>query len=156
MLVAGMGEPSETTTPARAALFNYGSTDPVVLAHMDWAVYALAGTTFATNGGGADLATASNASLRERLAEVSGVDISNPVALNNLLWGTEGSVPNNGILSVSDFQGIPLYGVALFLLGAQSDAFGTMITYGIGLTQLLGIAYDWAGIWIDMVGGVPL
>ena len=156
MLVAGMGEPSETTTPARAALFGYSSTDPVVLTHMDWAVYALAGTTFATNGGGADLATSSNASLRERLAEVSGVDIANPVALNNLLWGTEGSVPNNGILSVSDFQGIPLYGVALFLLGAQSDAFGTMITYGIGLTQLLGLAYDWAGLWIDMVGGVPL
>ena len=156
MLVAGMGEPSETTTPARAALFGYSSTDPVVLTHMDWAVYALAGTTFATNGGGADLATSSNASLRERLAEVSGVDIANPVALNNLLWGTEGSVPNNGILSVSDFQGIPLYGVALFLLGAQSDSFGTMITYGIGLTQLLGLAYDWAGIWIDMVGGVPL
>jgi hypothetical protein len=156
MLVAGMGEPSETTTPARAALFGYSSTDPVVLTHMDWAVYALAGTTFATNGGGADLATSSNASLRERLAEVSGVDIANPVALNNLLWGTEGSVPNNGILSVSDFQGIPLYGVALFLLGAESDAFGTMITYGIGLTQLLGLAYNWAGLWIDMVGGVPL
>jgi hypothetical protein len=156
MLVAGMGEPSETTTPARAALFNYGSTDPVVLTHMDWAVYALAGTTFATNGGGADLATSSNASLRERLAEVSGVDIANPVALNNLLWGSEGSSPNNGILSVSDFQGIPLYGVALFLLGAQGNLLDTMLTYEIGLTQLMGIAYDWAGIWIDMVGGVPL
>ncbi len=154
MLVAGMGAPSETTTPARAALFGYGSTDPVVLTHMDWAVYALAGTTFATNGGGADLETATD--LRERLAEVSGVDIANPEALNNILWGTEGSSPNNGILSVSDFQGIPLYGVALFLLGAQSDAFGTMLTYGIGLTQLLGLAYDWAGLWIDMVGGVPL
>ncbi len=156
MLVAGMGEPSETTTPVRAALYGYGSTDPVVLTHMDWAVYALAGSTFATNGGGADLATASNASLRERLAEVSGVDIANPVALNNILWGSEGSDPNNGILSVSDFGGIPLYGVALFLLGAQSDAFGTMVTYGIGLTQLLGLSYDWAGLWIDMVGGVPL
>jgi len=156
MLVAGMGEPSETVTPDRAEKFDYGSTDPVVLTHMDWAIYALTATTFVANGGGEDLATSSNASLRERLAEVSGVDIANPVALNNLLWGSEGSVPNNGILSVSDFQGIPLYGVALFLLGAQSDAFGTMITYGIGLTQLLGIAYDWAGIWIDMVGGVPL
>ncbi len=154
MLVAGMGEPSETTTPARAALFGYGSTDPVVLAHMDWAVYALAGTTFVTNGGGADLETATD--LRERLAEVSGVDIANPEALNNILWGSEGSSPNNGILSVSDFQGVPLYGVALFLLGAQSDAFGTMVTYGIGLTQLLGLSYDWAGLWIDMVGGVPL
>ena len=154
MLVAGMGAPSETTTPARAALFGYSGTDPVVLTHMDWAVYALAGTTFATNGGGADLETATD--LRERLAEVSGVDIANPEALNNILWGSEGSSPNNGILSVSDFQGIPLYGVALFLLGAQSDAFGTMVTYGIGLTQLLGLAYDWAGLWIDMVGGVPL
>ena len=156
MLVAGMGEPSETVTPDRAEKFDYGSTDPVVLTHMDWAIYALTATTFVANGGGEDLATSSNASLRERLAEVSGVDIANPVALNNLLWGSEGSVPNNGILSVSDFQGIPLYGVALFLLGAQSDAFGTMITYGIGLTQLLGLAYDWAGLWIDMVGGVPL
>ena len=154
MLVAGMGAPSETTTPARAALFGYSGTDPVVLTHMDWAVYALAGTTFVTNGGGAELETATD--LRERLAEVSGVDIANPEALNNILWGSEGSSPNNGILSVSDFQGIPLYGVALFLLGAQSDAFGTMVTYGIGLTQLLGLAYDWAGLWIDMVGGVPL
>ena len=156
MLVAGMGEPSEATTSSRAALLGYASTDPEELAHIDWAVYALAGTIFQSQGGGEDLSTLSNASLRARLAEVSGVDIANPVALNNILWGTEGSSPNNGILSVSDFQGIPLYGVALFLLGAQGDVFGTMLTYGIGLTQLMGLAYDWAGIWIDMVGGVPL
>ena len=85
-----MGEPSEDTASPRAALLGYASTDPEGLAHIDWAVYALAGTIFQSQGGGEDLSTLSNASLRARLAEVSGVDIANPVALNNILWGTEG------------------------------------------------------------------
>ena len=45
----------------------------------------------------------------------------------------------------------PLNGNILFLLGAQSNAFDTMSIYGIGLSQLLGIA-DWAGAWIGMLG----
>ena len=149
MLIAGMGEPSASVTPIRASLLGYGSTDPVETTLMDWAVYGLAGTTFLANGGLADLTTVDD--MRERLAEVSGIDIPNTQALNNVIFGVEGADIPNGLLSVSDYAGIPLNGVALFLLGAQSDAFGTMTTYGIGLTQLLGLS-DWSGGWIGMVG----
>ena len=52
MLVAGMGEPGGATTSTRAALLGYASADPEELAHIDWAVYALAGTIFQSPGGG--------------------------------------------------------------------------------------------------------
>ena len=149
MLIAGMGEPSETVTPMRAALLGYGSTDPVELTHMDWAVYALAGQEFLSAGGMADLTQVDD--LRQRLVEVSGVDIPNPDVLNGVIFGTPDAEIPNGLLSISDYSGIPLNGVALFLLGAQGDLFGTMTTYGIGLTQLLGLS-DYAGEWIGMVG----
>ena len=149
MLIAGMGEPSETVTPMRAALLGYGSTDPVELTHMDWAVYALAGQEFLSAGGMADLTQVDD--LRQRLVEVSGVDIPNPDVLNGVIFGTPDADIPNGLLSISDYSGIPLNGVALFLLGAQGDLFGTMTTYGIGLTQLLGLS-DYAGEWIGMVG----
>ncbi len=145
MLAAGIGEPSEATTPVRAALYGYDASDN----ETDWAVYAMAGKKFTDHGGGADLAQVTD--LRERLNTVSGVDIANAEALNNVVFGVEGVSPENGLLSVSDYNGIPLNGVALFLLGAQADAFGTMVQYGIGLTQLLGLS-DWAGEWIGMVG----
>ncbi|MCH2441601.1 MAG: hypothetical protein MK169_04065 [Candidatus Thalassarchaeum sp.] len=151
MLVAGMGEPSEATTPSRAALLGYASSDPEELAHIDWAVYALAGTIFQNHGGGADLTTVSNASLRARLNEVSGVDITDSSVLNGVIFGTPDAEIPNGLLSVSDYSGIPLNGIALFLLGAQGDLFGTMTTYGIGLTQLLGLS-DYGGEWIGLVG----
>ncbi|MGB1801672.1 MAG: hypothetical protein ACPHKZ_01355 [Candidatus Thalassarchaeaceae archaeon] len=149
MLIAGMGEPSETVTPMRAALLGYGSTDPVELTHMDWAVYALAGQEFLSAGGMADLTQVDN--LRERLDEVSGVDISNPDVLNGVIFGTPDAEIPNGLLSVSDYSGIPLNGIALFLLGADADLFGTMTTYGIGLTQLLGLS-TYAGEWIGLSG----
>jgi len=149
MLIAGMGEPSETVTPMRAALLGYGSTDPVELTHMDWAVYALAGQEFLSAGGMADLTQVDN--LRERLDAVSGVDISNPDVLNGVIFGTPDADIPNGLLSVSDYSGIPLNGVALFLLGADADLFGTMTTYGIGLTQLLGLS-TYAGEWIGLSG----
>ena len=149
MLAAGMGEPSEATTPVRAALYGYSDASAAEMAAIDWAVYAMAGTNFVAMGGGKEIDSIED--WRERLAEVSGVDIPNPDALNNVLFGTEGSNPNNGMLMESDFGGIPLFGVALFLLGAQGDAFSTMVTYSIGLTQLLGLA-DWGGAWIGMLG----
>ena len=58
----------------RAALLGYGSTDPVELTHMDWAVYALAGQEFFPPRL-ADLTQVDD--LRQRLDEVSGVDITN-------------------------------------------------------------------------------
>ena len=75
MLVAGMGEPNEVVTPTRAMLYGYSDVSEPERTHLDWAVYALAGQTFLANGGGVDLTTVDNQSLRERLAEVSGVDI---------------------------------------------------------------------------------
>ena len=149
-LVAALGEPSEAVTQQRAGLLGYGTTDPTEILMMDWAIYAAVASMFLGHGGGADLTTADD--LRQRLTEVSGVDIANPVALEYLMYGIDPDTGlGAGLLTTVDFNGIPLDGVALFLLGAQSDAFGTMVSYGIGLTQLLGLA-DWAGGWIGMVG----
>ena len=149
MLVAGMGEPSESVTPMRAMLYGYADVAEPERTHIDWAVYALAGTNFLTNGGGADLTTVDNN--RERLQTVSGVDIANPDALDFLLFGINEDGLAQGIIQETDFNGLPLNGNILFLLGAQSNAFDTMSIYGIGLSQLLGIA-DWAGAWIGMLG----
>jgi hypothetical protein len=149
MLVAGMGEPNEVVTPTRAMLYGYSDVSEPERTHIDWAVYALAGSTFLANGGGADLTTTDNN--RERLQEVSGVNIANPAVLEYLLFGINEDGLAEGIIQETDFNGLPLNGNILFLLGAQGDAFSTMSTYGIGLTQLLGLA-DWAGAWIGMLG----
>ena len=149
MLVAGMGAPDGgVVTQTRAALYGYADAGDDMAA-IDLAVYALAGNTFLAHGGGADLTQVTD--LRQRLNEVSGVDITNPDVLNGVIFGTPDAEIPNGLLSVSDYSGIPLNGIALFLLGAQGDLFGTMTTYGIGLTQLLGLS-DYAGEWIGMVG----
>jgi hypothetical protein len=151
MLVAGMGEPNDVVTPTRAMLYGYSDVSEPERTHLDWAVYALAGQTFLANGGGVDLTTIDNQSLRERLVEVSGVDIANPEVLNYILFGINEDGLASGLIQETDFNGLPLNGNILFLLGAQSDAFSTMSTYGVGLTQLLGLA-DWAGAWIGMLG----
>ena len=149
MLVAGMGAPDGgVVTQTRAALYGYADAGDDMAA-IDLAVFALAGNTFLAHGGGADLTQVTD--LRQRLNEVSGVDITNPDVLNGVIFGTPDAEIPNGLLSVSDYSGIPLNGIALFLLGAQGDLFGTMTTYGIGLTQLLGLS-DYAGEWIGMVG----
>lgn len=150
MLIAGMGEPSEATTATRAALLGYSSADAATLTHIDWAVYALAGAEFLEHGGGADLTTVDD--LRQRLDEVSGVDIASPEVLDYLMFGIDPETGlGAGLLTTVDFNGIPLDGVALFLLGAQADSFGTMISYNIGLVQLLSLS-NWAGAWIGMLG----
>ena len=149
MLVAGMGAPDGgVTTQTRAALYGYADSGEQMNA-IDLAVYSLAGGSFLARGGGAELSEATD--LRERLDEVSGVDITDPDVLNGVIFGTPDADIPNGLLSVSDYSGIPLNGVALFLLGAQGDLFGTMTTYGIGLTQLLGLS-DYGGEWIGLVG----
>ncbi len=149
MLITGMGAPSDSVTAARAALYGYSGD---MATHMDWAVYSLAASKFAENGAGAEIVRGmDNVSLRERLEAVSGVSITNNVALNNVVFGAEGEALGDGFLSLTDYNGVPLHGVALFLLGAQSDAFTTMVHYEIGLTQLLDLA-DYSGGWIGMVG----
>ena len=145
MLVAGMGEPSESVTPMRAMLYGYGDVTEPERTHIDWAVYALAGTNFLGHGGGADLTTVDNN--RERLLEVSGVDIANPDALEHVLFGIGETGLAEGIIQETDFNGLPLNGNILFLLGASANAFEAMGTYGIGLSQLLGLA-DYADCWL--------
>lgn len=165
MLAAGIGEPADETTAVRAAL--YGYSDRLDTTLIDWTVYALAGITFQSNGGGADLESAEN--LRERFRTASdpnsqqdsnnngimyddGIDIVNADTLNYLLFGiNEDTGLGAGLLTETDFNGIPLNGVALLLLGAQSDAFGTMLEYNVNLAQVLALA-DYAGGWIGMVG----
>jgi len=150
MLIAGMGEPNSTTTAVRAHLLGYSTLEEPHLTLTDWTVYSLAGSKFLENGGGANLSAVDD--LRQRLLAVSGVDVTNSAALEYLIFGiNEETGLGAGLLTTVDFNGIPLDGVALFLLGAQSDAFGTMVEYGIGLTQLLALS-DWAGGWIGMVG----
>jgi hypothetical protein len=149
MIVAGMGAPSEIVTPGRAMLYGYSDVSEPERTYIDWAVYALAGSTFLANGGGADLTTTDNN--RERLKEVSGVDIPNPEVLEYLLFGINEDGLATGIIQETDFNGLPLNGNILFLLGAQSDAFSTMSSYGIGLQAVLGVA-NWAGAWIGMLG----
>ncbi len=145
MLVAGMGEPSESVTPVRAMLYGYGDVAEPEKTHIDWAVYALAGSNFLGNGGGADLTTVDNN--RERLLEVSGVDIANPDALEHVLFGIGETGLAEGIIQETDFNGLPLNGNILFLLGASANAFEAMGTYGIGLSQLLGLA-NYADCWL--------
>ena len=151
MLVAGMGAPDGgAVTQTRAALYGYGE-DPNIAA-IDLGVYALAGNTFLANGGGADITTVDNN--RERLKEVSGVDVPNPAALDFLLFGINDDGLAQGIVQETDFDGLPLNGNILFLLGADGDLLGTMDTYGVGIQTILGIA-AWAGGWIGM-GYEPL
>ena len=158
VLIAGMGEPNAATTELRAGLLGYGDLSEPDLTLVDWTVYSLAGAKFLENGGGANLSSVDD--LRERLNVVtmaacncmSGVDITNPVALDYVIFGMNQETGlAAGLLTTADFNGIPIDGVALFLLGAQSDAFTTMVEYGIGLSQLLGLS-DWAGEWTGLVG----
>ena len=145
MLVAGMGEPSESVTPMRAMLYGYGDVEEPERTHIDWAVYAMAGTTFLGHGGGEDLTTVDNN--RERLKEISGVDIANPVALEHVLFGIGETGLAEGLIQTTDYNGLPLNGNILFLLGASANAFEAMGTYGIGLSQLLGLA-NYADCWL--------
>lgn len=160
MLVSGMGQPSETTTPLRSALYGYSDVSEPERTHIDWAVYSLAGNTFLSMGGGIeDLRNASD--LNERLmgaCEANGVDpmkcdFSNqdPAVLDYVLFGVDDNGLAAGLITVEDFGGIPLHGLALFLLGAQSDAYGTFTSYKMGLDQLLALA-DYAGKWSGLTG----
>ena len=152
VLVAGMGAPSAEVTANRSVLYGYSDVIEPELTHIDWAVYALAATTFSNHGGGADLSEVDN--LKERLAAVtestlgSPVNINNPAALEYILFGINEDTGNAaGLLTETDFFGIPLNGVALFLLGASGNAFDAMVEYGVGLGDLLSLV-DYSGRWL--------
>jgi hypothetical protein len=152
MLVAGMGVPSSSTTAVRSALYGYSDVSEPELTHIDWSVYSLAATVFSNHGGGANLTEVDN--LKERLEAVtesvlgSPISVDNPASLEYLLFGINAETGNAaGMLMESDFFGIPLNGVALFLLGASGSPFDAMFEYGLGLTQLLGLV-DYSGRWL--------
>ena len=116
--VAGMGEPSATITPVRAQLYGYSDVDPVTMTHIDWAVYALAGTSFLSNGGlGTAELTNQTPNLRERFYAASGLDIA-PVTFDSVTYDIERLLFDNatGILGNNEVAGIPLPNMVVYLL----------------------------------------
>ena len=153
VLIAGMGAPSETVTPARAALLGYSdwTSAPEDTVALDWAVYSLAASKFVEHGGGAEINN-QTPQLKERFAAVSGVTISDPVTLENLLFNE-----SVGLLTSFEISGIPLPGMVVgLLLPLQSaDYFGAMTTYNVGLITIGGLA-DYVEPWVGLgLTGVP-
>ncbi len=147
VLIAGMGAPSDTVTPARAALLGYSdwtsaAEDTVAL---DWAIYSLAASKFVEHGGGAEINN-QTPQLKERFAEVSGLTISDPSSLDNLLFNE-----SVGMLTSFEISGIPLPGMVVgLLLPLQSaDYFGAMTTYNVGLITIAGLA-DYVEPWVGL------
>ena len=153
VLIAGMGAPSETVTPARAALLGYSdwTSAPEDTVALDWAVYSLAASKFVEHGGGAEINN-QTPQLKERFTEVSGVTISDPATLENLLFNE-----SVGLLTSFEISGIPLPGMVVgLLLPLQSaDYFGAMTTYNVGLITIGGLA-DYVEPWVGLgLTGVP-
>ena len=153
VLIAGMGAPSETVTPARAALLGYSNwtSEPEDTVALDWAVYSLAASKFVEHGGGAEINN-QTPQLKERFTEVSGVTISDPATLENLLFNE-----SVGLLTSFEISGIPLPGMVVgLLLPLQSaDYFGAMTTYNVGLITIGGLA-DYVEPWVGLgLTGVP-
>ena len=153
VLIAGMGAPSETVTPARAALLGYSNwtSTPEDTVALDWAVYSLAASKFVEHGGGAEINN-QTPQLKERFAAVSGLTISDPVTLENLLFNE-----SVGLLTSFEISGIPLPGMVVgLLLPLQSeDYYGAMITYDVGLITIGALA-DYVEPWVGLgLTGVP-
>ena len=147
VLIAGMGAPSETVTPARAALLGYSdwTSTPGDTAALDWAIYSMAASRFVEQGGGAEVNN-QTPQLKERFAEVSGVNINDPATLENLLFNE-----SVGMLTSFEVGGIPLPGmvVGLLLPLQSSDYFGAMTTYNVGLLtigDIAGYVEPWVGL----------
>jgi len=147
VLIAGMGAPNETVTPARAALLGYSdwTSAPEDTIALDWAIYSLAASKFVEHGGGAAINN-QTPQLKERFTEVSGVTISDPATLDNLLFNE-----SVGLLTSFEISGIPLPGMVVgLLLPLQSaDYFGAMTTYSVGLITIGGLA-DYVEPWVGL------
>jgi len=147
VLIAGMGAPSDTVTPARAALLGYSDWTSAVedTVALDWAVYSLAASKFVEKGGGAEVNN-QTPQLKERFAEVSGVTMTDQATLENLLFNE-----SVGLLTSFEISGIPLPGMVVgLLLPLQSaDYYGAMTTYNVGLLSIADIAgyvEPWVGL----------
>ena len=147
VLIAGMGAPSETVTPARAALLGYSNwtSAPEDTAALDWAIYSMAASKFVEHGGGADI-NSQTPQLKERLNEVSGLLIPDPGTLDNLLFNE-----SVGLLTTFEVGGIPLPGMVVgLLLPLQSgDYFGAMTTYNLDLLKIASLA-DYVEPWVGL------
>ncbi len=147
VLVAGMGAPSETVTPARAALLGYSdwTSAPEDTMALDWAIYSMAASKFVEHGGGAEVNN-QTPQLKERFAEVSGVTINDAATLENLLFNE-----SVGLLTSFEIEGIPLPGMVVgLLLPLQSaDYFGAMTTYNVGLLTIADIA-EYVEPWVGL------
>ena len=145
VLIAGMGAPSETVTPVRAALLGYAGDDWLDSDEIDWAVYSLAASLFVANGGGAEI-NSETPQLRERFAEVSGLDISVPNTLDNLLFNE-----SVGLLTSFEIGGIPLPGMVIGLLLPLQDRdfIGAMETYSLDLLKIDALA-NYVEPWVGL------
>ena len=147
VLIAGMGAPSETVTPTRAALLGYSNwtSAPEDTAALDWAIYSMAASKFVEHGGGADI-NSQTPQLKERLNEVSGLLIPDPGTLDNLLFNE-----SVGLLTTFEVGGIPLPGMVVgLLLPLQSgDYFGAMTTYNLDLLKIASLA-DYVEPWVGL------
>ena len=145
VLIAGMGAPSETVTPVRAALLGYAGDDWLDSEEIDWAVYSLAASLFVANGGGAEI-NSETPQLKERFTEVSGLIISDAPTLDNLLFNE-----SVGLLTSFEVGGIPLPGMVVgLLLPLQSaDYFGAMTTYNLDLLKIASLA-DYVEPWVGL------
>ena len=147
VLIAGMGAPSETVTPTRAALLGYSNwtSAPEDTAALDWAIYSVAASKFVEHGGGADI-NSQTPQLKERLNEVSGLLIPDPGTLDNLLFNE-----SVGLLTTFEVGGIPLPGMVVgLLLPLQSgDYFGAMTTYNLDLLKIASLA-DYVEPWVGL------
>ena len=145
VLIAGLGAPSETVTPVRAALLGYAGDDWLDSDEIDWAVYSLAASLFVANGGGAEI-NSETPQLRERFAEVSGMDISVPNTLDNLLFNE-----SVGLLTSFEIGGIPLPGMVIGLLLPLQDRdfIGAMETYSLDLLKIDALA-NYVEPWVGL------
>ena len=152
VLIAGMGAPSDSVTPTRAALLGYNNwtSTPEDTVALDWAVYTMAASKFVEHGGGADI-NSETPQLKERMNEVSGLLIPDPV-LENLLFNE-----SVGLLTSFEVGGIPLPGMVVgLLLPLQSgDYFGAMTTYNLDLLKIASLA-DYVEPWVGLgLTGAP-
>ena len=145
VLIAGMGAPSETVTPVRAALLGYAGDDWLDSDEIDWAVYSLAASLFVANGGGAEI-NSETPQLNERFAEVSGLTIPVPDTLDNLLFNE-----SVGLLTSFEIGGIPLPGMVIGLLLPlqDGDIMGAMETYSLPLPSIISLA-DYVEPWVGL------
>ena len=147
MLAAGIGEPSNATTPIRAALYGYDASDSLT----DWSVYAMAGTKFLAHGGGdSDWmvdTTNSTANASVRLNNLLGINLTDATAMNVLFAGMGTDTPV-GLLASSGTD----FGLGTFI---QTPPATAMTNFGLDLAEYSTIG-AWALGWLSDGNSLPM